>query len=100
MAQVLDVAVDGAVRDDAMIGIQTIEQLVARPNLVGSLSRHAQQAKLCGCQWQRDPVERCLVALAVDDETRMRCCRFSAARPPQDRVDASDQLTRAEWLQM
>src|SRR2546430_5746669 len=76
VAQVLDVAIDGAVRDDAMIGIQTIEQFVARPHFVGSLSERAQQSKLCGGQRQNDPIECRLVALTVDDETRMRCCRF------------------------
>src|SRR3954470_22638504 len=87
-AQVLDVSVHRAVGDDAVVGVEALEELFAGEDAAGRGSERAQQPELDRRQIERLAIERGAVALFVQGERRSNW----HAATPENRLDARHEL--------
>ena len=97
--------VDGPVEDlGRVLAVDRIEQTIAAEDTAAGLDEAGQQAELDVGEGDRYAAAGDLVAVEVDDEVGQReACPGSGVggprrRPPQDRLDAQDQLGRRERL--
>src|SRR5215831_11010752 len=90
-------AVDGAVGDDALVTVHRVHELIARVDTTRMIGEHLEQLELHGREIEVLASDRRAMAGLV--ELHAGPGRWlTAPGPSQDRLDAGDDLARAEWL--
>ncbi len=95
--QLLDVAVDGAVADDAFVGIYLVHKLLSPVNASGIGDQEMQQLELNGSEFQIMAVECGAIPMFIENEP-LGLDRLPVARPAQDSLNPCNHLTGTEGL--
>jgi hypothetical protein len=93
----LDVTVDGAIGDDALVAIHRVHELIARVDPTRMIDQHLEELELHRGEVQISPTDRGAMTVGIQPHAGLGrpSTSFHAA---QDRLDPRDDLARAEGL--